>query len=589
MDSPHGAFRSFFEGLALTALAALLFAASFPNPVFENGIALLAWVAYVPVFLLVYRTSLGSSVLWGALYGYSAYLLLNYWLANFHQLAGIVVYSIYMVYMAALFFALRLAVVFFGQKAYIAHWVIWLGYEYLRTTGFLGYPYGITGYSQWRMTAVIQIADIFGVYGVSALVVFPSAWIAAAFGRQTENGTVLQAGTKPPFAGCFRQAACILAAFFRREKIPAIAWFAALVAALLYGLAAKTDFSSAPHANIALIQQNGNSWHGDVEEYRRDLEILTRLSDQALAADPKPDMVVWPETAFVPRIYWHLTYRDPGYRETWQVVKELLDYLEKQDVPFVIGNDDARMDPVLNRNEDFLVRYNAALLFRGREIAGIYRKMHLVPFTEHFPFEKQLPFVYRFLLDADTNFWQPGTEATVFSGPGFRFSTPICFEDSFGDISRKFVQNGAGFLVNLTNDAWAKSLSSQNQHLAMAVFRAVENRRSMVRATASGQTCGILPDGSIAAMAPPFSQVWLNVSLPVVKDRFTVYTRIGDLAGKAFAVAAVVLLIVGAVLCIIRNAHGSSARASGILSVADSKSRPPSGKGGKEGKHGRPK
>ncbi|MCL2194305.1 MAG: apolipoprotein N-acyltransferase, partial [Treponema sp.] len=72
--------KSFFEGLGLTAIAALLFAGSFPNPLIENGVPFLAWVAYVPVFFLLYRVSLGVSALWGALYGYTAYLLFNYWL-----------------------------------------------------------------------------------------------------------------------------------------------------------------------------------------------------------------------------------------------------------------------------------------------------------------------------------------------------------------------------------------------------------------------------------------------------------------------------------------------------------------------------
>ena len=75
----------------------------------------------------------------------------------------------------------------FPRRGYLVQWVIWLAYEYLRTKGYLGYSYGITGYSQWRMIPLIQIANLFGVWGVSALVVFPSAWLAAVL--KTKNLT----------------------------------------------------------------------------------------------------------------------------------------------------------------------------------------------------------------------------------------------------------------------------------------------------------------------------------------------------------------------------------------------------------------
>jgi len=539
--------KSFCVNLGLTALAALLFAGAFPNPLIENGVSFLAWVAYVPVFLLLYRVGLRASVFWGALYGYTAYLLFNYWLASFHPLAGIIVHGIYMLYMALLFFVLRVAILFFPRRAYVAHWVIWLAYEYLRTLGFLGYPYGITGYSQWRMVYLIQIADVFGVWGVSALVVFPSAWLAAALAR----GRVPDSGKRPAFPAAFRKAGGDAAVFFKREKASAVCWFVALVAALVYGFAVPTDFSDAPHANVALIQHNTDPWRGDMQGVRRNLEVLTRLSDEALAAYPKPDMVVWSETAFTPRIHWHYTYRLPRYQPTWLLVRELLDYMERQSVPFVIGNHDGRRDPA-GRIFDF----NAALLFEGGRITEIYRKVHLVPFTEHFPFQERLPGIYRWLREADTNFWDPGTDFTVFSGPGFRFSATICFEDGFGYLSREFARAGAEVFVNLSNKAWANSLASQNQQLAMAVFRAVETRRSVVRSTSSGQTAGITPDGRVVAAAPPFTEAWITVSVPVVRDRVTLYTRFGDFLGVAFTIAAALSLIIGGVFCIMKHTPG---------------------------------
>jgi apolipoprotein N-acyltransferase len=539
----HTVARSFFINIGLIVLAVLLFAGAFPNLLFEHGIPFLAWVAYVPVFILLQRVNLAASLFWGALYGYAAYGLFNYWLSAFHPLAGLIVNSVYLVFNAALFFFLRLAIMLFPRRFYLVQWLVWLAYEYLRTKGFLGYSYGISGYSQWRILPLIQIADVCGVWGVSALVVFPSVWIGAALR--------IGSGEKSFFALlrlCVRE----LKEFFKLEKVAIIAWAGALVAVLVYGFTVPSNYDSAPLARIALIQHNTDPWKGDIDQYRSNFVTLKRLSDEALAADPKPDMVVWSETAFVPRIYWHEVYRDD--QPSWLLVKDLLEYLAAQDIPFVIGNDDARKDPAKNprAGEGFRVDYNAVMFFQNRKNSAIYRKIHLVPFTEHFPYARQLPVLHRALVNTDTHFWEKGAEATVFSGPGFSFSTPICFEDTFGYLSRQFVQNGAELIVNLSNDAWSHSLPAQNQHLSMAVFRAVENRRSMVRATASGQTCGIAPNGKIIAMAPPFTEAWLTVAIPVVKGD-TVYTWLGDYLAAAFTSAAASLLLFGGAVCIIKR------------------------------------
>jgi apolipoprotein N-acyltransferase len=245
-----------------------------------------------------------------------------------------------------------------------------------------------------------------------------------------------------------------------------------------------------------------------------------------------------------------------------------LDYLEKKNVPFVIGNDDARRDPSINPVWDYRVDYNAAMLFERGQIKTIYRKLHLVPFTENFPYEKQLPWIYNALINADTHFWEKGKEATVFEASGVKFSTPICFEDTFGYLSRDFVLNGAELIVNMSNDAWSASVPAQMQHLSMAVFRAVENRRSMVRSTTSGQTCAVDPNGKILAMAEPFTESYLSAEVPIVTaspfsttsfsvSPLSLYTRFGDYLGKAFAWAAFSVLIAGLILYIIRLRGGS--------------------------------
>jgi apolipoprotein N-acyltransferase len=116
----------------------------------------------------------------------------------------------------------------------------------------------------------------------------------------------------------------------------------------------------------------------------------------------------------------------------------------------------------------------------------------------------------------------------VFEAGGVRFSTPICFEDTFPGLCREFVRRGAQVLVNMTNDSWSESVACEMQHMSIALFRAVENRRTLVRATNGGITCVIDPNGRITAMLPPFREAFLVAEAPVYDARSTVYNRLGD-------------------------------------------------------------
>ena len=248
----------------------------------------------------------------------------------------------------------------------------------------------------------------------------------------------------------------------------------------------------------------------------------------------------------MPSIDWHTRYRtDPEY---YKMVKELREYMDKQTVPFVLGNNEGVLGFDEEKKQQVRQDHNSALLFERGEITKVYRKIHLVPFTEHFPYKKQLPFIYNFLVSWDTHFWIPGTEHTVFDAAGFKFSTPICFEDSFGDLSRAFVQNGAQVIMNLSNDGWAYSVPAEMQHMAMAAFRAYENRRTVVRSTNSGITCVIDPSGRRVAEMEPFVEGYLVADVPVYDATTTLYTRWGDWFGILCAIADGLLLVLGLLL-----------------------------------------
>jgi apolipoprotein N-acyltransferase len=506
--------------LALLSLASLAFALSVPGFASERGWFPVAYVALVPLFLVAHRARWAAAPFYGMYFGMLSYALFNYWLGRFHPLTLFVVPPIHAAYFLVLLPALKLADAAFPIHGYAVQALLWICYErFVKTNGFLAYSYGNLGYSQWQFLPLVRSAALWGVWGVSAIVVFPSALL----------GSTLRDGLRGFAAG------------LRRRAVPAAAWAAVFAAVVGWGLATQVDFDGVRRWKVALVQQNMDPWKGGYRAYAASLERLLRQSDAALAQNP--DLVVWSETAFVPAIDWHTRYRQD--EQVYQLVRSLREYLERQSVPFLIGNDDGQLART-GTGEEVRVDYNAAILFDRGRIVDTYRKLHLVPFTEDFPFERTLPGVVAWLKAADTHFWQKGDRWTVFEAGGVKFATPICFEDTFGYLGRGFFNRGAQALVNITNDAWSFSVPGAMQHMTMAVFRAAEARRAVVRATNAGITCLIDPNGTVLDTLPAFTEGVLVGEVPLYTEGTTLYLRWGDwlplvcaaLAGLAFAAAA---------------------------------------------------
>jgi apolipoprotein N-acyltransferase len=157
------------------------------------------------------------------------------------------------------------------------------------------------------------------------------------------------------------------------------------------------------------------------------------------------------------------------------------------------------------------------------------------------------------LMENGSNHWGKGEEYTVFELDGVRFSTPICFEDTFEYISREFVRRGAEVIVNLTNDLWSKSVAASMQHMQMAVFRATENKRSLVRSTNGGMTTIIDPNGRITRMIDPFEEGYLIGDVPIYTEDDTLYTAWGDWLAWVMVIAAVAGTAAAAVAAVVRR------------------------------------
>ena len=492
------------EVLVLLASAFVL-AASFPGFLTDDGIAPLVFVALIPVFMVIRNTTWRCVWFHGFLFGLVYYFFFNYWLKGFHALAIVIAPVIKGGEMLLLFLALKAIDEAFPKKGYILKGAVWAAYAYLAENWFAGYPYGNIVYALYPYPVLYQIADITGIWGIICLMVFPQA-AAADYLYPWVMGK----------RGSFRL-------WLKSNLIPLIIWALLAVASIIYGifsLAYWEDRTPSSTMRVACVQHNHDSWKGGYNTYRSNFNNLKRYTTESLATDP--DLVIWSETAFVPSVAWHTTYDAEG--TVWEDIHDLtidfVEYAESIGVPLLTGNPKSVIaDPSLppydedgNKNS---VEYNTVILFQDGEIKGEYIKQHLVPFTEHFPYEKQLPWLYNLLKAMDYNWWIPGTEPTVFELNGVHFSTPICYEDAFGVLNAEYVASGAEVIINMTNDNWSKKPSAEWQHAEIAAFRSVETRKAMVRGTNSGITCLIVPTGEIQDPMKPFSMGTHTYEVPV--------------------------------------------------------------------------
>jgi len=191
------------------------------------------------------------------------------------------------------------------------------------------------------------------------------------------------------------------------------------------------------------------------------------------------------------------------------------------------------------------------LVSGGTQQMQIYRKIHLVPFGEYIPLRRSFP-----LFAAVAGKWVAGDfdfgkDYTVFrlTKNDVLVASLICFEDTIGDLTRRFVLNGANLLVNVTNDGWFLHSAASHQHLDNAIFRCVETRRPMVRAANTGVTCFVNEFGRVTQILQDnaggtFTEGVLTGEVNVPQDRqLTFYVRYGELFAQLCAVVTLIALI----------------------------------------------
>lgn len=526
--------------LLMAASSAGLMALSLPNEVFKYGFPPLGFIALVPLWAALLETeSYGAAAGIAAVFGSLQHAMSSYWLYFFKDFAFWTLGSTTIAY-GVVYAVFGLYLGFFARKGGLgrplAFAALWAVFEYMKSNGFLGYPWGLLAYTQTRILALLQIADTTGVYGVSAVLALCNAVIAElliGIGASTAH-----------FAPRLRESG--KARTFPRGLGLSYALYALAILAFTLGYGFVRLSQTPPikaHFTALMVQQDVDPWNtGDTAA----LEANIRLSKDALARSPgvKPDLIMFSEMSLgapYQGSYDYYSSEPPGM--------PFIPFIRATGTYVFTGAPDViSWQPLSAMNAVILIGPDARLM-------ASYGKVHPVPFAESIPFWEYAPFRHfmQRVVGLDSG-WTMGTEYTIFTLPTkdgqVRFGAPICFEDAFPSLCRQFFLRGADLLVNLTNDSWSSTESAEIQHWAAARFRSIEFRKTLVRSTNGGLSCVVGPHGEQLMSLPFFKPESEIVDVPVYASRFrTIYERFGDW----FAEFLLLLSAVWAIILIVRD------------------------------------
>lgn len=495
----------------LALVAGLLLTAAFPR----TGIFVLAGLGYVPLLLALRNVAPWDGFRLGLITGLAHAISLLYWIAHTITTYGhapmitalgiLLLLCTYVALYTATLAALAVYAVRSPLMMPIALPALLTALEFLRGHLLTGFPWGFLGHSTYAFRPLIQIADITGVHGISFVLMLVNSTIGVLIlghGGKTWQGRPVSR---------------------RAASRWGLATLAILAATSIYGYIRMGQVArqaeAAPRVNVAVVQGNiAQAVKWDPAFQIATTQKYIQLSQQAAAEGPA--LVVWPETA------------TPFHMHHNKVLTSMVRRgVRSAGTSFLIGS------PFFIRRNDRVDYFNSAfLLAPDGDNSTRYDKAHLVPFGEYVPLRRWLPFVGK--LVAQVGDFVAGAPGQVLGWQNHRLAPLICYEAIFPELTRAAARNGADLLINLTNDAWYGRTSAPYQHLSLCVFRAVESRRSFIRAANTGISGFIDPTGRIEAPTGLFVEAVVSRKVSALTTP-SVYTRIGD------AFAWVCLLAVG--------------------------------------------
>ncbi|MDR1997628.1 MAG: apolipoprotein N-acyltransferase [Candidatus Margulisbacteria bacterium] len=356
------------------------------------------------------------------------------------------------------FFLLRY---FLRRRWLVALSFLLVFFEYIRVASDYALPFQISGYTQWNIYSVRQLASIGGVWLVS--------WFLYSVNL-------------------------IFFDLLRRRRLRWL-WLLVLLA-LLAAANYPQVYKYKDSIRVALIQTNLRL---DTEPLDEDLFWQTYTGACLAAARQNPELYIWPEVA----LYKSL-------REDKDSARRLRELLTALDAGIILGNRDSRnFDLRFNNN------YNAVFYIdKGGMVRGTHYKQKLIPFME--TANDQLPLLPYFIRNKlQAGIYRKGADRELFTlKPGLKIAPLICYEAVSGRYVREFTRQQPAFIINVSSDGWSRSLTEHQLNLYFNVFRAVENRMYLVRVAEDGISAVISPQGDILAALPAFTSGHIVRDIP---------------------------------------------------------------------------
>ena len=480
-------------------------------------------VALIPLVFAIPALTGRQSLATGTITGCLLFVVLLYWIVSvvsnfgglplFIAIPALLLLSLYLGLYLGLFFVLS-RLILRALPPLLALFclpALWVGLDWLRSIVGGGFPWLDLGYYLAAAPALLQLADLAGHPGLTYVIVLINTCLAMQLAPRSTVAMRLQLALPVLVI-------VILAALYSRQR------WQEMVATISDPLESRMW--------IGVVQGNIDQslkWSPENQQ----TTVATYLREtQSLFSEQRPELVVWPETALP---FFPPTYPDLGV---------LQGLAAQYDFALLTGAPWYEVIDLATRN----IRYfnSAVLLQPDGQFTARYDKSHLVPFGEYVPLKKYLPFIAP-LVETVGDF----TPGKVENPPVWRNVSAgvlICYESIFGDIARGWVKAGANVLVNLTNDAWYGKSSAPHHSWAMSILRAVETRRSLVRAANTGISGFVDPLGRVRQV----SQIFVTTALVddvVLLDDETYFVRWGYL----FAPLCLGLAMVAALLAFFRQ------------------------------------
>ena len=523
------------QASALAVLSAFLLVLSFP----DFNLWPLAWVGLAPLLVAAARVERTRQAFvlgwtWGALFFYGSCWWLTHSMIHYGGLPLPLAYALLVpivlivgLFPATFAFALARLCARRGVYALVAAPFLWAATEWARL-GATGQLWNAVGYSQAFHPTLIQTATWGGVYAVGFLILTINAAVALTFLKRDTRALATAAAMSVVVALTLFLSVRMSETQPDRTKSPD-----AVVVAIQPNVSVNFGRSleetaelvnrhlEMSHGALNVASKTFPGWYNGVD-VRDDSQRQARNS----AMHAVPRVVVWPESPM------NFAYaRD----EEFQTLVGGFARVERASVIF------NSLEPAPGGGA-----YNSAILVNeaGRLVAQ-YDKIRLLPFGEYVPLPRWFPPAW--LVSGIVGDFTPGAKYTLLPLGQTRAGVFICFESAFPSIARTFTDAGADVLINISNDGYLGRTPVLRQHLANAVFRAVENRRDVLRVTNTGISARITPRGEVLDATGSFEPAVRTWPITRATTGKTFYTRHGDLFVALCAAVSVLLFL--ATLC----------------------------------------